>query len=135
MTCSFLQPGQVSFRKMGRLAIGKHPKGAHPFSKKLGAALEEAGFDVTVSNSIVCDKWLKLVVNLQSAFNAIIDPRDHDGVEFVDLKGGCPRGGEEGSPGREDEDQVLRRAGAVDRRRRERAQEAESRRGRTPPSR
>ena len=88
MTCSFLQPGQVSFRKMGRLAIGRHPKGAHPFSKKLAAALEEAGFDVTVSNGIMCDKWLKLVVNLQSAFNAIIDPRDHDGVEFVDLKVG-----------------------------------------------
>jgi len=88
MTCSFLQPGQVSFRRMGRLAIGKHPKGAHPFSKRLGAALEEAGFDVTVSNSIVSDKWLKLVANLQSAFNAVIDPRDHDGVEFVDLKAG-----------------------------------------------
>ena len=89
MTCSFLQPGQVSFRRMGRLAIGKYPKGAHPFSKKLGAALEEAGFDVTVSNAIMCDKWLKLVVNLQSAFNAVIDPRDHDGVEFVDLKAGA----------------------------------------------
>jgi 2-dehydropantoate 2-reductase len=89
MTCSFLQPGQVSFRRLGRLAVGKHPKGAHPFSKKLAAALEEAGFDVTVSNSIQSDKWLKLVVNLQSAFNAIIDPRDHDGVEFVDLKAGA----------------------------------------------
>ena len=89
MTCSFLQPGQVSFRRMGRLAIGKHPKGAHPFSKKLGTALEEAGFDVTVSHNMICDKWFKLVVNLQSAFNAIIDPRDHDGVEFVDLKVGA----------------------------------------------
>jgi len=89
MTCSFLQSGQVSFRRMGRLAIGKYPKGAHPFSKKLGTVLQEAGFDVTVSNSIMCDKWLKLVVNLQSAFNAIIDPRDHDGVEFVDLKVGA----------------------------------------------
>jgi 2-dehydropantoate 2-reductase len=88
MTCSFIQPGGVSFRKMGRLVVGKYPKGAHAFSKKLAGVLGEAGFDVTVSNAIMCDKWLKLVVNLQSAFNAIIDPRDHDGVEFVDLKVG-----------------------------------------------
>jgi ketopantoate reductase len=36
----------------------------------------------------VCDKWQKLVVNLQSAFYAVIDSRDHDGVEFVDLRVG-----------------------------------------------
>jgi 2-dehydropantoate 2-reductase len=88
MTCSFLKPGQVSFRKMGRLIVGKYPKGADSFSKKLAAVLGEAGFDALSSNSIVCDKWQKLVVNLQSAFHAVIDPRDHDGVEFVDLKVG-----------------------------------------------
>jgi 2-dehydropantoate 2-reductase len=88
MTCSFLQPGQVSFRKVGRLIVGRYPKGAHVFSKKLAAVLGEAGFDASVSNSIMCDKWLKLVVNLQSTFHAIIDTRDHDAVEFVDLKVG-----------------------------------------------
>jgi len=88
MTCSFLQPGQVSFRRMGRLIVGRYPKGADSFSKKLAAMLGEAGFDALSSNSIVCDKWQKLVVNLQSAFHAVIDPRDHDGVEFVDLKAG-----------------------------------------------
>jgi 2-dehydropantoate 2-reductase len=88
MTCSFLQPGQVSFRKLGRLIVGKYPKGAHPFSKKIALVLGDAGFDVLTSNSIMCDKWLKLAVNLQSAFHAIIDPRDHDGLEFIDLKVG-----------------------------------------------
>jgi len=88
MTCSFLQPGQVSFRKIGRLIVGKYPKGADSFSKKLASVLEEAGFDALSSNSIMCDKWQKLVVNLQSAFHAVIDSRDHDGVEFVDLKVG-----------------------------------------------
>lgn len=88
MTCSFLQPGQVSFRKMGRLIVGKYPKGADAFSKKLAGVLEQAGFDALSSNSIMCDKWQKLVVNLQSAFHAVIDPRDHDGVEFVDLRVG-----------------------------------------------
>ncbi|UCG51832.1 MAG: 2-dehydropantoate 2-reductase [Candidatus Latescibacterota bacterium] len=88
MTCSALQPGQVSFRRMGRLVIGKYPKGSHSFPKKLAPILESAGFEVSVSNSIMCDKWLKLVVNLQSGFNAIVDSRDHDSVEFMDLKVG-----------------------------------------------
>jgi 2-dehydropantoate 2-reductase len=88
MTCSFLQPGQVSFRKTGRLIVGKYPKGTHPFAKKLAAVLEQAGFETSVSKSIMCDKWLKLVVNLQSGLNAIIDTRDHESIEFVDLKVG-----------------------------------------------
>jgi 2-dehydropantoate 2-reductase len=86
MTCSFLHPGQVTFRKFGRLVIGKYPKGAHPFPKKLKKLLEAAGFETSVSNSIMYDKWLKLVTNLQSAFNALVDPRDHDSPEFVRLK-------------------------------------------------
>ncbi len=86
MTCSALQPGQVSFRKINRLVVGKYPKGAHNFSKKLASILEDAGFEVSVSNSIMCDKWLKLIVNLQSGFNAIVETRDHDTVEFTELK-------------------------------------------------
>jgi 2-dehydropantoate 2-reductase len=86
MTCSFLQPGQVSFRKLGGLTVGHYPKGANPFAKKLGKLLEGVGFSVAVSNSIMCDKWQKLLINLQSAYNAIIDPRDHDSMEFTDLK-------------------------------------------------
>ena len=88
MTCSCLHPGQVSFRKTGRLVVGRFPKGPHPFSKTLAGVLENAGFETSVSNSITCDKWLKLVVNLQSGLHAIIDTRDHDTIEFVDLRVG-----------------------------------------------
>jgi 2-dehydropantoate 2-reductase len=88
MTCSFLQPGQVSFRRTGRLVVGRYPKGTHAMSRKLAAVFCEAGFDASASNNIMCDKWLKLVVNLQSTFNAVIDPRDHDAVEFTELKVG-----------------------------------------------
>jgi 2-dehydropantoate 2-reductase len=86
MTCSFLHPGQVSFRRFGRVIVGKYPKGAHAYAKKLGKIFESAGFKASVSNSIMCDKWLKLVTNLQSAFNALIDDRDHDSPEFLQLK-------------------------------------------------
>jgi 2-dehydropantoate 2-reductase len=88
MTCSLLQPGHVSFRKSGRLIVGKYPRGADAFAKKLVPILADAGFEASVSKSIICDKWLKLVVNLQSGFNAIIDNRDHDTLEFVELKVG-----------------------------------------------
>jgi len=86
MTCSYLQPGQVSFRRIGRLVVGKYPKGTDAFSKKLAEALNEAGFSTTVSRSILCDKWLKLAFNLHSTLYAIIDKRDHDTPEFFDLK-------------------------------------------------
>lgn len=88
MTCSFLQPGQVSFRQLGRLVVGKYPKGAHPYARKLAKILDGSGFDVSVSNNIMSDKWLKLVINLQSTFHALIDGRDHESVEFVRLKVG-----------------------------------------------
>lgn len=88
MTCSFLHPGQVTYRKMGRVVVGKYPKGADPGAKELARVLGDAGFEAAASNSIVCDKWLKLIVNLQSAFHAIIDPRDHDSLEFTTLKVG-----------------------------------------------
>ena len=86
MTCSYLQPGHVTFRKIGRLVVGKYPKGTDPFPKKLSKVLNEAGFPTTVSRSIGCDKWLKLAYNLHSTLYAIIEKRDHDLPEFLDLK-------------------------------------------------
>jgi 2-dehydropantoate 2-reductase len=86
MTCSYLQPGQVTFRKIGRLVVGKYPKGADAFPKKLSEVLNDAGFSTTVSRSIACDKWLKLAYNLHSTLHAIIEKRDHDLPEFLDLK-------------------------------------------------
>jgi 2-dehydropantoate 2-reductase len=86
MTCSMIQAGQASFRQHGRIVVGKHPKGADPLAKNLAEAFDDAGCQATASRSIVCDRWLKLAVNTQSTFNAIIDSRDHDANEFFDLK-------------------------------------------------
>lgn len=86
MTCSYLHPGQVSYRKMGRLIVGRYPKGANATAKKIGKLLGSAGFSSSVSNDIMSDKWLKLVTNLHSAVNAVIDERDHESPEFIHLK-------------------------------------------------
>lgn len=86
MTCSMLQPGHASLRASGRIIVGLHPKGADRFGRELAAAFSAAGFDAAASRAILSDKWLKLAVNTQSVFHAVIDPRDHDSNEFVDLK-------------------------------------------------
>jgi 2-dehydropantoate 2-reductase len=88
MTCSCLQPGFVSLRRLGRLAVGKYPKGTDAFARRLNKVLCEAGFQSAQSKSIACDKWLKLAVNLQSTVHAIIDGMDHETPEFLKIKMG-----------------------------------------------
>jgi 2-dehydropantoate 2-reductase len=86
MTCQMLQPGHASFRRLGRIVVGRYPKGSDARARALAKALGEAGFDASVSRNISADKWLKLAVNSQSVFNAIVDSRDHDANEFSELK-------------------------------------------------
>jgi 2-dehydropantoate 2-reductase len=86
MTCSMIQGGQASFRGFGRILVGRYPKGVDAMAKKVVKCLGDAGCQSCASRSIVADKWLKLAVNTQSTFHAIIDPRDHDANEFFELK-------------------------------------------------
>ncbi|HEX6791245.1 MAG TPA: 2-dehydropantoate 2-reductase [Candidatus Krumholzibacteria bacterium] len=88
MTCSMVQPGHVSFQTGGRVIVGKYPKGADAAARSMAAAITEAGFDCIVSKDIMADKWLKVAVNVQSVFHAVIDGRDHDTNEFQALKVG-----------------------------------------------
>ncbi len=88
ITCSMIQGGQASFRRQGRVVLGKYPKGTDAVAKDAAEAFTDAGCQAVVSRSIVCDKWLKLAINTQSTFNAIIDPRDHEANEFFELKVG-----------------------------------------------
>jgi len=86
MTCSMLQPAHVSYRSPGRVIVGRYFKGADTLAPDLVTALVEAGFDAAASRDIESDKWLKMAVNAQTAFHAVIDERDHDANEFIDLK-------------------------------------------------
>lgn len=88
MTCSMVQPGHASFRALGRLVIGAYPKGTDTAVSELAGAFRDAGFDTGVSKFITDDKWLKLAVNAQSVFHALIDPRDQDENEFFDIRVG-----------------------------------------------
>jgi len=86
MTCSMLQPGQASFRHIGRVEVGLYPKGTSPRARAIGKAFAAAGLEVCVSRSIMGDKWLKMAVNVTSAVNAVVDARDHDTPAFFELK-------------------------------------------------
>jgi 2-dehydropantoate 2-reductase len=86
MTCSMIQSGHASFRGFGRIVIGRHPKGSDALARQLVKAFETAGCKACVSRNITNDKWLKLAINSQSTFHAIIDPRDHEANEFHELK-------------------------------------------------
>lgn len=86
MTCSMVQPGHASFRALGRLVVGVHPTGSDDTVAALVAAFRDSGFDAGVSKAITGDKWLKLAVNAQSVFHALVDARDQDENEFFDIK-------------------------------------------------
>jgi 2-dehydropantoate 2-reductase len=69
-----------------RVVIGLHPGGRSPAVDAVAALLRGAGLDVSVSEAIGRDKWLKLCVNLMSAPNALVRRPDHGGRAFVDVK-------------------------------------------------
>jgi 2-dehydropantoate 2-reductase len=86
MTCSMVQPGNASFRALGRVVVGVYPKGSDAFTRELAFAFRGAGFEAASSRAIESDKWLKLAVNSQSVVHAAVDLRDHDANEFHELK-------------------------------------------------
>jgi 2-dehydropantoate 2-reductase len=72
--------------RAGRAVVGLHPCGRSPAVDAVAALLRQGGVDVSVSEAIGRDKWLKLCVNLMSAPNALVRRQDHTDPCFVDVK-------------------------------------------------
>lgn len=70
----------------GRLILGDHPTGLSDASVRVADQLRGAGYDVSLSEHITEDKWLKLCINLMSAPNALIRRDDHETDAFVEVK-------------------------------------------------
>ncbi len=85
-TCTALTDGTLAYRQLGRVVVGKFPSGADEFVLQLVGALNASGITGIASNDIMADKWLKLVVNLMSAVNAMVRADDHSGDEFRRIK-------------------------------------------------
>ena len=91
MTSHLYLTGTVNFRKIGRLIVGKYPFGIDKIVQSVAYDLEEAGFDISVSENIMKDKWLKLALNATSVITAIfsspaIDRNDTNRIKIKILQ-------------------------------------------------
>jgi ketopantoate reductase len=87
MTCSMVQPATHHSRPAA--ASWWESFRAAPTGRALDRSRHHRGrFDGVATKEIMADKWLKVAVNVQSAFHAVIDARDHDTNEFQALKVG-----------------------------------------------
>jgi 2-dehydropantoate 2-reductase len=77
---------RLSLDRPGRAIVGLHPRGRGREVEAAAALLRLAGVDVSISEDIAGDKWLKLCVNLMSAPNALVRRADHATPAFVELK-------------------------------------------------
>ncbi|MDX2030308.1 MAG: 2-dehydropantoate 2-reductase [Blastocatellia bacterium] len=73
ISATFLAPGAVSHTRETLLSIGNYPRGCDEFGLQVADALTNAGFTVTVHESIMAVKWSKLILNLNNSTFAIID--------------------------------------------------------------
>jgi len=85
MTCSMLDYGEVIYKKEGRLILGKYPSGYDELVNYIGKIFTSSGFNVTVSKSVMSDRWLKLLVNLINLNVSIVKREDQDKKEFYYL--------------------------------------------------
>jgi 2-dehydropantoate 2-reductase len=70
----------------GRAVLGLHPEGRSEAVARVAALLRGAGLDVSISEAITRDKWLKLCINLMTAPNALVRRPDHRDAAFVEVK-------------------------------------------------
>lgn len=85
-TCTVERDNAVLATGAGRVILGRHPSGVDTEVMDLAAQCGRAGFDVSLSEDIHADKWLKLTRNMLSSANALIRKSDHETREFVEIK-------------------------------------------------
>jgi 2-dehydropantoate 2-reductase len=76
----------LQLARPGRAVVGLHPGGRDAAVEEVAALLRRGDVDVSVSETIARDKWLKLCVNLMSAPNALVRRPDHTTAAFVEVK-------------------------------------------------
>ncbi|MBD3321766.1 MAG: 2-dehydropantoate 2-reductase [Chitinivibrionales bacterium] len=70
-TATMHSPGKTSFAGRGKLIIGTFPSGTDRLARSIASDLVQAGFTALTSDTIMHDKWLKLLVNLISCVRPI----------------------------------------------------------------
>jgi 2-dehydropantoate 2-reductase len=85
-TCTRVSDDHVRFIGRGRVVVGARSPDSLAAARSVAAELGAAGLDVSLSERVEEDQWLKLCINLMSAPNALVRRDDHDTASFVELK-------------------------------------------------
>jgi 2-dehydropantoate 2-reductase len=70
-----LEPGIVesyAFRTTGILDVGRYPSGSDDVARQISAAFASSGFVSQVRDDVMRWKWIKLIVNLANALEAVL---------------------------------------------------------------
>lgn len=102
-TATMMTPGRVSFAGSGKLILGLFPQGMDVLCREIIRDLKGAGFEAIISEKIIQDKWLKVLVNLVSCIKPMTRKTQDEGLRRLHL---CRKVLEEGI-------EVLRKAGIV----------------------
>ncbi len=70
---NFVEPGVIEHTRNDVVAIGRYPSGLDEAVRRVGDALTEAGFRVTLDEDVMPPKWGKLLLNLNNAVYALVD--------------------------------------------------------------
>jgi 2-dehydropantoate 2-reductase len=70
---NYLEPGAIEHTRNDVIAIGKFPEGLDDVTTRVGEALSEAGFRVTLDEAVMPPKWGKMLLNLNNAVYALVD--------------------------------------------------------------
>ncbi|MCC7431352.1 ketopantoate reductase family protein [bacterium] len=91
MTCTIKNFGEVIYEKQGSFVVGKFPEGSDKICQTVKNDLEKSGFQVGIAPKIIQDKFLKVLVNLNSVTHALFkdeNPQKINEIKFFTLKEG-----------------------------------------------
>ena len=71
-TGTMMKPGETNIAGTGKLIFGPYPQGMDEITGQIAADLARTPFTIITSNSIMQDKWLKLLVNLMSCVKPMV---------------------------------------------------------------
>ena len=86
MTSAMLKPGEILYKREGRIIIGKYPEGIDDTVINIVDVLDRCGFKASVSATLEAERWLKLLINLVNLPVSLVKRNEHEKGEFLDVQ-------------------------------------------------
>ena len=84
-TGTMMTPGKVQFAGSGKLIAGLYPKGKDTLVSTIVNDLNSIGFTSLISDNIMQDKWLKVLVNLISCIKPITKKTEDEPGKRIEI--------------------------------------------------